>query len=59
MLGLLTDDVEVLIRESTKRFPEAVRQEIDRLKAVCDDSVLVHSPGSSSARSGSTTMAKP
>ncbi|MDQ3829843.1 MAG: helix-turn-helix domain-containing protein [Candidatus Tectomicrobia bacterium] len=36
MLGLLPSSVEVIIRERTKRIPDAVRQEIDRLKALYD-----------------------
>jgi transposase len=36
MLGLLPDDVEVVIRGRPKRISEAVRQEIDRLKALYD-----------------------
>ena len=34
MLGLLPSDVEVIIRERAMRIPDAVRQEIDRLKAL-------------------------
>jgi transposase len=36
MLGLLPGRVEVVIRGRTTRIPEAVRQEIDRLKALYD-----------------------
>ena len=36
MLGLLPSDVEVIIRERATRIPDAVRQEIDRLKALYD-----------------------
>ena len=36
MLGLLPDDVEVVVRERTTRVPEAVRHELDRLKALYD-----------------------
>jgi hypothetical protein len=36
MLGLLPDDVEVVIRGRAKRISEAVRQEIERLKALYD-----------------------
>jgi Winged helix-turn helix len=36
MLGLLPSDVEVIIRERAKRIPDAVRQEVDRLKALYD-----------------------
>jgi len=36
MLGLLPSDVEVSIRERATRMPDAVRQEIDRLKALYD-----------------------
>ena len=36
MLGLLPSDVEVSIRERATRIPDAVRQEIDRLKALYD-----------------------
>jgi len=37
MLGLLPDDVEVVPRERASSIPEAVRQEIDRLKALYPD----------------------
>ena len=36
MLGLLPGDVEVIVRARTPRVPEAVRQELDRLKALYD-----------------------
>jgi Homeodomain-like domain/Integrase core domain len=36
MLGLLPSDVEVIIRERATRIPDAVRQEMDRLKALYD-----------------------
>jgi Homeodomain-like domain len=36
MVGLLPSHVEVIIRERAKRIPDAVRQEIDRLKALYD-----------------------
>jgi transposase len=36
MLGLFPSHVEVTIRERAKRIPDAVRQEIDRLKALYD-----------------------
>src|SRR3989442_15550772 len=36
MLGLLPENIEVVIRERTTRIPEAVRQELDRLKALYD-----------------------
>ena len=36
MLGLLPGDVEVVPRERASPIPEAVRQEIDRLKALYD-----------------------
>jgi hypothetical protein len=36
MLGLLPSDVEVIIWERATRIPDAVRQEIDRLKALYD-----------------------
>ena len=36
MLGLLPSDVEVTIRERATWIPDAVRQEIDRLKALYD-----------------------
>jgi Winged helix-turn helix len=36
MLGLLPNAVEVVTRERAKRIPDAVRQEIDRLKALYD-----------------------
>ena len=36
MLGLLPGNVEVVVRERTTRIPDAVRQEIDRLKALDD-----------------------
>jgi transposase InsO family protein len=36
MLGLLPDDVEVVVRERTTRIPDPVRQELDRLKALYD-----------------------
>ena len=34
MLGLLPEDVEVSVRARAPRVPEAVRQELDRLKAL-------------------------
>jgi hypothetical protein len=34
MRGLLPSSVEVIIRERATRIPDAVRQEIDRLKAL-------------------------
>ena len=34
MLGLLPDHVEVVVRGRTKRIPETIRQELDRLKAL-------------------------
>jgi hypothetical protein len=37
MLGLFPSHVEVIIRERAKRIPDAVRQEIDRLKALYDE----------------------
>jgi transposase InsO family protein len=36
MLGLLPDDVEVVVRTRMRRIPDAVRQELDRLKALYD-----------------------
>lgn len=36
MLGLFPSYVEVVIRERAKRIPDAVRQEVDRLKALYD-----------------------
>jgi transposase InsO family protein len=36
MPGLLPDNMEVMIRGKTTRTPEAVRQELDRLKALYD-----------------------
>jgi hypothetical protein len=36
MVGLLPEDVEVSIRARTLRVPEAVREELDRLKALYD-----------------------
>jgi transposase len=36
MLGLLPDNVKVMVRGRTTQIPEAVRQEIDRLKALYD-----------------------
>jgi transposase len=36
MVGLLPEDVEVTVRARAPRVPEAVRQEIDRLKALYD-----------------------
>ena len=36
MLGLLPRSVEVVIRERATRIPDAVRQEVDRLKALYD-----------------------
>jgi winged helix-turn helix protein len=36
MLGLLPEDVEVIVRARAPRVPEAVRQELDRLKAFYD-----------------------
>lgn len=36
MLGLLPGDVEVLVRARTPQVPEAVRHELDRLKALDD-----------------------
>jgi hypothetical protein len=36
MLGLLPSDAEVIIRERATRIPDAVRQEVDRLKALYD-----------------------
>src|SRR5436309_7078012 len=36
MLGLLPDNVMVMVRGRTIQIPEAVRQEIDRLKALYD-----------------------
>jgi hypothetical protein len=36
MLGLLPDEVEVVVRGRAKRISDAVRQEIDRLKALYD-----------------------
>jgi transposase InsO family protein len=36
MLGLLPDDVEVVVRARTTQIPEAVRREIERLKALYD-----------------------
>ena len=36
MLGLLPNNVEVVIRGRTHRVPDAVRQEVDRLKALYD-----------------------
>ena len=36
MLGLLPDNVEVVVRGRTKRIPETLRQEIERLKALYD-----------------------
>jgi transposase InsO family protein/transposase len=36
MLGLLPDDVEVVVRARMKRIPDAVRQELNRLKALYD-----------------------
>jgi hypothetical protein len=36
MLGLLPDDVEVVVRARVTRVPDAVRQELDRLKARYD-----------------------
>jgi hypothetical protein len=36
MLGLVPSHVEVAIRERATRIPDAVRQEIDRLKALYD-----------------------
>jgi hypothetical protein len=36
MLGLLPADVEVVPRKRTSHVPEAVRQEIDRLKSLYD-----------------------
>ena len=36
MVGLLPEDVEVTVRARVPRVPEAVRQEIDRLKALYD-----------------------
>jgi hypothetical protein len=34
MLGLLPDDIEVVVRERTTRVPDAIRQQLDRLKAL-------------------------
>jgi hypothetical protein len=36
MLGLLPDDVEVVVRARTSSVPDAIRQELDRLKALYD-----------------------
>jgi transposase InsO family protein/transposase len=36
MLGLLPDDVEVVVRTRMRRIPDAVRQELERLKALYD-----------------------
>jgi hypothetical protein len=36
MLGLLPDDVEVVVRARMKRIPDAVRQELERLQALYD-----------------------
>jgi hypothetical protein len=36
MLGLLPGNAEVVVRGRTARIPNAVRQEIDRLKALYD-----------------------
>jgi hypothetical protein len=36
MLGLLPDDVEVVVRARATQIPEAVRREIERLKALYD-----------------------
>ena len=36
MLGLLPDDVEVVIRARTTPVSDAIRQELDRLKALYD-----------------------
>jgi transposase InsO family protein/transposase len=36
LLGLLPDNVKVMVRGRTTQIPEAVRQEIDRLKALYD-----------------------
>jgi hypothetical protein len=36
MLGLLPGNAEVVVRGRTARIPDAVRQEIDRLKALYD-----------------------
>jgi transposase InsO family protein len=36
MLGLLPDDVEVVVRTRMRRMPDAVRQELERLKALYD-----------------------
>jgi len=34
MLGLLPEDVEVIVRAPATRVPDVVRQELDRLKAL-------------------------
>jgi hypothetical protein len=34
MVGLLPEDVEVSVRARMPRVPEAVREEVDRLKAL-------------------------
>jgi transposase InsO family protein len=36
MLGLLPDDVEVIVQARTSSVPDAIRQELDRLKALYD-----------------------
>src|ERR671931_1943044 len=36
MLGLLPENVEVVVRKRTTRMPEAVRLEVDRLKSLYD-----------------------
>src|SRR5262245_37295696 len=36
MLGLLPDDIEVVVRPRTSSVPDAIRRELDRLKALYD-----------------------
>ena len=36
MLGLLPDNIAVVVQGRTRRIPETLRQEIDRLKALYD-----------------------
>jgi hypothetical protein len=56
ILGLLPENVEVAVRKRATRVPEAVRLEIDRLKALYKGSTIGNWPGSCPARSGITSM---
>ena len=56
MLGLVPGSLEVTPRGRTMRVPDAVRQEIDRLKALYPAFIIANSPACCSSRSATPSI---